>query len=157
MSAEFTFADKDLRDFLKNINARVKDVKDGKAKYIALLSAIVFKDVMEHFEKEEGPDGDWDPWSDIYREHMQRTGRGGNKILQYNGRLRQNFKPTDNRSSSAGIVWFNNAKTSSGFPYAAAHDEGEGELPQREFMWASDEATERMADVTIQFIMDEGI
>lgn len=157
MSMEFTYDDKEVRAFLKNMDSRLKDVKDGKSKYVGLLSAIVFKDVIDHFEKEEGPDGTWKPWSKIYKQHMEDIGRGGNKILQFNGQLRQNFKPTDSRNSSDGIVWFNNAKTKSGFAYAEAHDEGGGSLPQREFMWASEKAVDEMADQTLAFILDEGV
>jgi len=157
MATEVIFEDKDIQNFLKNIDRRLKDVGDGKRKYLGILGAIVFRDVMEHFEKEEGPDGKWKPWSDVYKKHMQRTGKSGNKILQFNGRLRQNFKPTNVKSSSEGISWFNNAKTSTGFPYAAAHDEGGGSLPQREFMWASEKAVNDMADQTLAFILEEGV
>lgn len=157
MAMETVFEDKELRKFLQNMDERLKNIKDGKRQYMGLLSAIIFKDVTEHFEKEEGPDGKWKPWSKIYRDHMNEIGRGGNKILQFDGRLRQTFKPTNTRSNSEGISWFNNAKTKGGFPYAAAHDEGGGSLPAREFMWASDGALEKMAEQTLAFILETGV
>lgn len=47
---------------------------------------------------------------------MKELGKGGNKILQDSGRLRNSFKPQNYRSVSEGILWFNNAQTKSGFP-----------------------------------------
>jgi phage gpG-like protein len=157
MAMEAVFEDKELRKFLQNMDERLAEVKDGKKQYMGLLSAIIFKDVIEHFEKEEGPNGKWKPWSAIYRKHMADIGKSGNKILQFDGRMRNTFKPTNSRASSDGISWFNNAKTKGGFPYAAAHDEGGGKLPQREFMWASDNALEKMAGQTLAFILEAGV
>lgn len=157
MSYEAIFEDKELRKFLQNMDSRLKEVKDGKKKYLGLMSAIVFADVIDHFEKEQGPDGKWNPWSKIYKEHLDEIGRSGNRILQFDGKLRQSFKPTNVKSSSSGITWFNNAKTSKGFPYAAAHNDGGGRLPQREFMWSSQAALEKMSGQTLAFILDEGV
>lgn len=157
MAMEAFFDDKEVSKFLSEMDKRLKDIENGKKQYLGLLSSIVYRDVLEHFENERGPKGAWDPWSDVYREHMQRIGRAGNKILQFNGRLRQNFMPTNVRKSSQGINWFNNAKTQSGFPYAWGHDEGTGKLPQREFMWASEKALDNMAEQTLQFMIEKGI
>lgn len=151
------FKSKEVSDFLRNMNSRVKDVKGGKRKYATLLSAIVYQDVMDHFKKEEGPDSHWKKWSQKYDEFMQRIGKTGNLILQDSGRLRQTFTPKNFRNVSAGILWFNDAKTSGSFPYAAAHDEGGGKLPQREFMWLSDLAMDKIAEETLQFIAEEGV
>jgi hypothetical protein len=155
MSAQFVFDDKDMRDFFGKINSRLEKVKDGKSEYVGLLSAIVFKDVMDHYEKEQGSKGSWKPWSKSYKDHMQKIGRAGNQILQFDGKLRQNFLPTNWKSVSDGIYWFNNAKTKSGYPYAAAHDDGSGRLPQRDFMWLSDKAIDSMSEQTLMFMMGE--
>lgn len=152
MSAEAVFEDKEIKDFLKNLSVKLKNVKDGERKYTGLLSAIVFKDIMQHFEKEEGSEGKWKHWSYYYTVQMEKSGKGGNKILQDSGRLRQSFRPTKD-----GISWFNDAVTKKGFPYAFAHNEGDGKLPKRDFMWASDSAQEAMAVQTLQFMIDEGI
>ncbi len=155
--SEVIFEDESLRNFLKKISSNLQAVKDAKKKFVALMSAIVFKDVINHFEQEEGSKGKWVDWSTAYRKHMEKTGKAGNKKLQFSGRLRQTFTPTSNRTSGEGITWFNNAKTAGGFPYAAAHDEGGKKLPKRDFMWASDKAVEQMADNTLKFILDEGL
>lgn len=151
------FDNSQVKNFLKNLNQKLADVKDGKNKYVGLLSAIVYKDVNSHFEEEKGPKGKWKAWSSIYQQHMKAVGKQGNKILQDSGRLRNNFKPTKVKSSSNGILWFNDAKTKSGFGYAGAHDNGSGNLPQRDFMWLSDDGLESVSRQTLQFMLDEGI
>lgn len=154
---EAVFDSKEVRDFLKGMGDRLKDVKDGRKKFVGLLSAIVYGDVMDHFEKEKGPEGKWKAWSDIYRKHMATIGRGENKMLQFNGRLRQNFKPTDVTTSNKGITWFNDAVTKGGYPFAWGHNAGDRKLPQREFMWLSDKALEEISEQTLQFMIDEGV
>ena len=156
-SGEIEFDDEEIRKFFNNFKKRLKAVDNGEKKFAALLSAIVYGDIMDHFKKEEGPQGKWPAWSKIYREHMDKIGQGGNNLLQFSGRLRQNFLPTSVRTTKDNIEWFNNAKTKKGFPYAAAHNEGGSKLPKRNFMWASDNAVERMAKNTLGFILDEGV
>jgi hypothetical protein len=87
------FDNKEVNAFLKNLDKKLKGVKDGHKKYVGLLSAIVYKDVMAHFEKEEGSKGPWEKWSSFYKDKMDEQGKGGNKILQDTGKLRNNFKP----------------------------------------------------------------
>lgn len=159
MGVEITavFDDKEVDEFLQGMSSRLKDVKDGEKKYIGLLSSIVFQDVMSHFKDELGSGGPWQKWSKSYTKHMEKIGRASNQKLQFNGTLRNNFKPTNVKSSSAGPIWFNDMKTKKGFPYAYAHNEGGPKLPKRDFMWLSDEATEKIGDQTLAFMLDEGI
>jgi phage gpG-like protein len=116
----------------------------------AILEIGVFKDVVQHFADQSGPSGEWKGWSDSYRKHMERIGKGGNLILQDSGRLRQaNFPGSGSSGSRAtgdGLLFFNNAQTSGGFPYAYAHDTGGPKLPQRKFMWVSPGAMSSIAD-----------
>lgn len=151
------FEDKEVRKFLTNITKKLDDINGKKSKYVGLLSGIIFKDVISHFQDEKGPKGKWQKWSPTYQEYMESIGRGGNQILQWSGRMRQNFKPTDVKTTREGILWFNDAKTKTGFPYAAAHDNGEGKLPQREFMYLSDKGTDQVSVQTLQFLLDEGV
>lgn len=152
------FEDKEVRDFLKGMDKKLKDVKDGRKKYAGLLSVIVFQDVNDHFDKQQGSAGRWAPWSNMYRSQLEAEGRAGNKILQYSGRLRQNFKPTDFKNQSNGILWFNDAQTKSGYPYAAGHDKGTAAgSKQRDFMWLSDKAMDKIGEQTLQFMLDEGV
>lgn len=157
MGSEVEFQDEGLRKFLGQIDKNLASIKGGKKEYSGLMSALVFQDVLSHFEQEKGSDGKWQPWSSAYADAMAKAGYGGNKKLQFSGRLRQNFKPTSFRSVKDGVLWFNDAQTKGGFPYAFAHDAGGDKLPKREFMWLSDAAMEKIADQTLQFLIEKGI
>jgi len=162
---EVIFEDKTIQDFFKNITKKLKNVENGEKKYSAILSVHVFADIINHFRKEEGSEGLWQEWSPRYTDYMNEIGKSGNKILQWTGRLRNNFGKSANevatkslRTSSNNYTWFNNAKVGrKNFPYAAAHDAGGPILPKRDFMWLSDKAAEKMASDTLNFILDENI
>lgn len=151
------FRDEEVQKFINGVLKNTDDIKQHKKKYIGLLSAIVYSDINTHFKEQKGSEGSWKDWSTSYTKHMEKIGRSGNMILQFNGKLRNNFKPTDVKSSSKGIMWFNDAKTKKGFPYAAAHDKGGPKLPKRDFMWLSDSSMEKISVQTLQFMIDEGI
>lgn len=147
----------EVSDFLKEMKSKLSEVKNGQKRYIGLLSSIVFRDVISHFKDEQGESGPWQQWSYSYRKQMNSKGRGSNKILQYNGRLRNSFQPTNVENTNKGIMWFNNAKTKSNYPYAWGHDTGDGKLPKRDFMWLSEKALEDISNQTLAFLLDEGI
>lgn len=157
MATEVTFENKEVMDFLNNLDKKLKDIDDGAKKYTTLLSSIVYRDINEHFENEEGSEGKWEQWSLYYAIKMKKIGKGGNKILQDTGRLRNSFKPMNVKRTSEGFLWFNNAKTKSGFPYAFAHNEGGEKLPKRDFMWLSNEAQEKISIQTLQFMIEMGV
>lgn len=146
---------KKAEEWIKKLQKKVSQVKDGARTFADILSVSVFKDVISHFEKEEGSGGKWKKWSDAYQSHMEKIGRSGNQILQFSGRMRQSFTPSNFRQVSEGILWFNPAKTKSGFPYAYAHDEGGPQLPRRNFMYLSDKAMSDISKKTLQFILED--
>lgn len=150
--AEVRLDDAKARKFLKGLSKKAKQFSDKDRAVVGFLSSVVFRDIMTHFENEQGPDGRWQPWSPSYREFMSRIGKGGNKILQDRGRLRGNFKPTSVRDTRQGLLWFNNAKTSKGFPYAGAHNAGGPKLPQRQFMWISNKALDKIEKQMVRFL-----
>lgn len=155
--AYIEFDDKEVRDFLKNIDANLKNIKDGQKQYTGLLSAIVYGDVIDHFQKQKGEDGPWKKWSESYKKKMEEEGKGNNKILQDTGRLRNNFKPQNVKRNALGFLWFNDATTKDGFPYAFAHQEGGPKLPKRDFMWLSDKAVDKIAQQTLKFLVEKGL
>ncbi len=154
MAAEFTFDNKDANEMLKKLASRFKQIDDGHGEFVGILSTVVYRDIMEHFKDEEGSEGPWKPWSKVYQKHMEKVGRAGNKKLQYSGRLRMGVQPQNVRKAPGGFMWFDNAKTSKGFPYAEAHDEGGKQLPKRDFMWLSDKAMESLSNQLIRFAND---
>lgn len=153
------FDDHEVREFLDTLKWKGLDIERGSRQLGGIIASTVFKDILAHFDQEQGPDGQWKGWSSIYAEHMATIGKAGNKILQDSGRLRNSFRPGNMRfegnALGGGIVFFNPAQTSEGFPYAAAHDEGGEKLPQREFMWLSEIAMEEIGEQTLAWLLDE--
>lgn len=151
---DFNFNDKAWQKIIGGLQKKWKQI-EARKEFGNIISAIVFKDVIGHFEEEKGPGGSWKPWSKMYADHMRAIGKSGNKILQDSGRLRQSFLPANFKAQSDGILFYNKAKVN-GFPYAAAHDQGGKKLPQRKFMWLSDKGMNSVVKVVESWLM-EGI
>jgi len=151
VAREIVFNDKKARAFIKQISKNVKTITALEKAWVKTISPRIFRDVMDHFNKEAGENTKWKPWSKSYQKHMQKLGKGGNKKLQDSGRLRNSFKPTNVKKDKSSLIWFNDAQTKGGFPYAAAHDIGGSRLPQREFMWLSSKAFQDVSKITAKF------
>jgi len=151
------FESREVKDFLKNVEKRLSGIENGSKEYTGLLSAIVYEDIIRHFEDEQGEGGPWQQWSASYKKQMNENGKGGNKILQDTGKLRNTFKPSKVRKTAVGFLWYNDAKVKGGFPYAFAHNEGGPKLPKRDFMWLSDKAMDKISVQTLQFMIEKGI
>jgi len=142
------FKDKKLREFIKRIDKKTKEYRNRKKNFITAISAMVFRDIIDHYEKEQGPKSKWKAWSAAYRRQMAKRGKGGNKILQDTGFLRQNVRAANVRKVSEGILWFNPAKTKSGFGYAKHHDK------TRPFMWLSKAALKNIGRITLKKVLE---
>jgi phage gpG-like protein len=153
MASEVVFHSEELQEFLSGLSKRVKDVESKKKEFLGVLGSEIFRDIMNHFSDQRGEKRPWKIWSDVYAEHMRRIGKGSNKILQDSGHLRGSVKPMQFRVMEDAVVWFNNAQTKSGFPYAAAHDKGGEKLPQRDFMWLSNSAMDRIETLTLDYVL----
>jgi hypothetical protein len=153
LGVSFDFDSAKVEAFFKELQRRSKAIERGEREYALAIGALVQKDVIHHFENEEGPKGRWKEWSRIYTEHMLRIGKAGNQLLQDTGRMRNTLKPSNYRKQSEGLEWYNNAKTKRGFPYAYAHDEGGDILPKRTFMWASNKLMDNVARTTLAFAL----
>lgn len=179
-NAEFIFESKRWQTLLKSIEKKWDDIKNRRT-FGAIISTVVYKNIIEHFEEEMGPDGKWTPWSASYIAAIQgrvafryfkgriiplgphqmeeygikpaRRGKMG-KILQDTGRLRQSISPSKWRPNPEGIVFYNNAKTKSGFPYAQAHDDGGPNLPQRKFMYLSKKGMVKLITVVNTWLLE---
>ncbi len=155
--AEFKaqFKDKKVQRLLKKINKNLDAIEDRKPEFIKAISPFVFKDIIDHFDKQEGFDGPWKKWSASYQKAISGNSppRKPGRILLDNGSLRQRIKPTSVRKHKDGLLWFNNAKTKTGFPYAYAHDNDQdtrSTLPMRSFMWISRNALGKISKITIK-------
>lgn len=141
--------DKKVQKLLKDLIKNQKDITDRNRAFIGIMSAVILKDILDHFEKQLGPSGSWKPWSNKYRKRMIALGKGGNKILQDTGRMRQGWQPTNIRTTKAGILWYNPVK------YSGFHDSGTRDIPQRQFTWLSSRAIREIESQVAEFMLRE--
>jgi len=171
-----TFQSKKVQRFLKQLQKNNKDF-DKREKHIwGIISSIGFADVIDHFQKERGPGGKWKAWSQSYKDAIngkvafRRIGgrtvplkpggkfkldppRKPGKKLQDTGRLRNSLMTVRTAGrAKKGIILFNAAKVKGGFPYAKAHNEGDGKLPQREYMWLSLKGMNKIAKFSANYM-----
>ena len=140
------FDERKVKAFYSKLAKNAEEIEQRKKVFWGALTALSFRDVIKHFERQKGPEGKWKKWSDLYATHMGRIGKGGNKILQDSGRMRQNlFQANETTRIKKGQLLYNPAQTKSGFGYAKAHNEGSKKLPKREFMWLTDKAVTNMS------------
>lgn len=151
---ESALDDNTVQKFLKTVQKRFGDVSKGNRVVANMIYPRVFRDVIQHFKDEKGPDGQWTAWSDAYAEHMARIGKSGNRLLQDTGRLRNAFEVGTHQPAD-GFLFVNKAKTDAGFPYAQAHDEGGPKLPKRQYMWVSMEALEDVGSMVLNWIVGD--
>lgn len=160
MAKVVEFQDKVLRKFLADILKKTKEVDSSSKKLGGLMGAVVFKDVIDHFKKESGPEGKWkafngNKWAESTTKRYKKLGKGNNMVLADTGFLRNSFTPKQFRSTSQGFLWFNAAKTRTGFPYAWAHDndvDARTRLPRRTFMWLSPGAQDDLVKQIFKFM-----
>jgi len=128
----------------KRIQKRMKDPET----VLDIAAAKGFKDVMDHFRKEEGPGGGWPEWQKTRKDKkgstVRKTKRGGSKLLQDTGRLRQS---TRFRVLKETAEVFNQVK------YAATHNFGDPKrnIKKRKFMWLSDKAIDSIVKTFARF------
>ena len=146
MSTTVVIDDKEVQKLINSLIKNVGQISDKGKKYVGLLSSIVFGDVIEHFEKEEGPNGRWRAWSPRYQKYMMSVGKANNLILSDTGKLRQGWQPTRYRVAKDGVLWFNPVE------YAAQHNDGIAPYPQRKFAWLSNKAVKEIESQTVKFL-----
>jgi len=119
----------------KGLNKLVKQLTQPRATF-KKISIVMFKDVMEHFNREEGPSGKWLKFLNPktgQRQDIRPYGRGGNKLLQDTGRL---------KNSIISISTNEGAEVGTNVVYAPTHQFGNKNrnIPQRMFLWLSEKA-----------------
>lgn len=148
-----------IKELFKNV---------GRAQKLLAVAAqaFAFQDIIQHFSDESGPDGPWQPRSEKtqFRYAMIQAGNWKapfgmaagsfsptNKLLQLTGNMRKMLVPTNiEEVGDDAIRIFDNAI------YSARHNYGDPSsgTPQREFMWLSDTANQKMADAISQMIVE---
>lgn len=135
-------------EWLGFLSAIQSKVKDPSALLKTAFMTAGFKDIIQHFNDEKGPMGKWKSRSaETQAQYALRNKRDSrynpsNKILQLTGNMRKSILPTNTKKiSKNAIEIFNTAE------YSHRHDSGTDGMPQREFMWFSNDAKERMAQI----------
>lgn len=148
-SAEIVFDDAQWQAVLKKVRKKWDDIKSRK-EFGGVISSVVFSDIMEHFEKQVGPDGPWAQRKEPYKTFIESLGK--KNILQVSGDLRKSLMPTEGkfRSNSSGVIFYSNLE------YAQRHDEGLAGMTKRSFMWLSKTGLDRIIDQTQKWLL-EGI
>lgn len=119
---------------LKNMSRKAQDT----SQLMARLAILGYKDVINHFAKEEGPDGKWKSLK-AATVKRRRLGGGDHRILQDTGRLRASIQPTVESPRRAVIATTN-------VIYAATHHYGDSRrnIPARPYMWLSRHSIDAM-------------
>lgn len=112
---------------------KMRDNLSNPSPTMSKVAILMHKDVMNHFGKEEGDTGSWTPLK--YRK---------GKALQDTGRLRNSIKP--NNTKDQAIVGTN-------VVYAATHNYGRDNIPQRKFLWLSKEIQKQITDILGRFFI----
>ena len=147
--AEFKFESAQWDKVLKKLRSKWDDIRSRK-EFGGIVSIAAFKDIMEHFENEQGPDGSWEKRSQPYKTWIEK--QGYTKILQVTGKLRGSLTPEKGkfRANSSGILLYSNLE------YADRHDSGKNGMPKRKFMWISKGAIDSIIKQTERWL-SEGI
>ena len=114
-----------------------------------VIGAKGFKDVIDHFEKEQGSKRKWVKWNRKTSDGRRRFfssrpyGKGGNKLLQDTGRLRASISFKGMRNS---------AKVFTKTGYGKFHQFGTNKMVKRDFLWIAPKVRRDMAIVYVRFI-----
>jgi phage gpG-like protein len=156
--------DSDIRRWKSALQLRLKEFAPILKRMYAIYG---FKDIVDHFSKERGPDGPWKPRAQFTQELYAaiRAGhakpapgvaRGAysptNKLLQLTGNLRKSILPSNAKTlNSRTILVFAND------PKGGQHDRGRTKwpkIPARPFMWLSNGAKRNMLDAAARMVLD---
>jgi phage gpG-like protein len=148
-----------LKTDFKGINAFIKD-KIDKANNMQIpmkqSTVIMFRDVIEHFTREEGPSGKWVKLKPATAHAFvtEKHRRGYEHILVNKGHLRNSLQGF-NAPKGGGEIGTNYAKIFTNVEYASAHQEGTKFIPQRKFMWLSEKAKDDIVTIFKNYFMSE--
>lgn len=136
---EIHIDDKEVLELFKKLHNKMKDMKD----VMRDISVLMDKDVKDHFEKEEGPEGKWEKLK--YRKSIN--------ILRLTGRhLWSKITPDyDKNKAMVGVPT----------EWATIHQFGgyagknkKAWIPKRPFLWLSEEALKRIKETMIEYLSD---
>ena len=146
----------DIKDWNSTLENIKKNVRNPFELLQTAYGTLGYKNIIEHFNNESGPEGPWKKRSFETNRVYQMLGKknarysANNKILQLTGLLRQSITPTSTkRFDSNAILIFSNVR------YSGKHDRGEEGMPKRSFMWFSEKVKTMMAELISKNVMDK--
>ena len=139
-----TVEDKELNERLSKIVSQLKN------KIPFHKQALIFmrQDVLKHFDQKKGSNGSWPPVSQKYALIKSKKGRDPGNVLQFSARLKQSI-------SEIGQATEDEASIGTNLPYAPTHQFGRGNIPQREFLWLSSDAKDKIVELAKKYFFED--
>ena len=154
--------DWDDRDVQKMIQAAVKRGED-LSPVMADFSEHMVHETIEHFEKEEDPQGQgWQKLSEVTEDLREKAGKSGN-ILQVDGRLKGSISNSNNSWDKTSVT-VTAGVAATNLEYAAIHNFGgmagrgrKVKIPQRQFLGFNDDDIEYFTDSVARWIVTKKV
>jgi phage gpG-like protein len=127
-------------DGLKRRLQKMRENLTNPSPTMQKVSTYMYKDVMDHFGKEQGDTGGWAPLK-------YRVG----KPLQDTGDLRKSIAASNTKDTA--VVSAGDAHVT----YAGYHQYGTRNIPQRKFLWLSKEILDQITKVVGKFSIGDSI
>ena len=135
VNIEITF-DKDIGKTLNDLKARFGNLQPVMDRAATLMQ----KDVFDHFKDEKGSSGGWAPLKAATIKWKAK--QGWSNPLRNTGRLRQSNYPSGGKDY---------AQIRNDTEYAGTHQFGTKTVPQREFLWVSPAALDRIGEMVLDY------
>ncbi len=154
---KITVDDKSFKDQFSKLINRTQN-KEGFFRNWVI--PIMYKDFADHFDRESGPDGRWEPLkeSTLARRRGDARGNAGTsrsaKILQDSGLMRMSVT-VPGAADNVMNVGPDFALVGTNKRQAATHQFGRGAIPQRQFLWMSKDALDRILKQLKVWILGE--
>lgn len=137
-------------EYLSGLIRRTEDLRPITRR----LGEIGMTDIHDHFQDEEGPDGDWQSLNKDYEKQRKKSGSWPGNILQVEGVRGGLLGSIAYDPTETGLIWSTNEA------YAAIHNYGgqtgrggKTKMPRREYMWFGDEVLEEMMGEITDYII----
>lgn len=142
----------DLREWNQSLLGLLASMRRGAEMLRAAYMTTGFRDILRHFDEEEGPDGPWLERSDFTQQLYAAINRGEfgpyyngipasayhptNRLLQLTGNLRKSLL----HGGDIKTLDSHSIMVSSNVGYSGKHDLGDfiERIPPRPFMWLSE-------------------
>ena len=144
MATTITIEDKELTARLDKIINNLKDKLPFHKKALIFMR----QDILRHFDEKKGSKGSWQSVSKPYALYKSKKGKNPSNILQFSGQLRQSISEFQRASEDEASIGTNKV-------YGPTHQYGRGNIPQREFLWLSVDAKDKIIEIAKKYFIGE--